>query len=245
MNYNLNSTDSFLEECLKSPEGIELDKTLAQTIKTEHEILELISTSIKHCKKNIAEIDKLLNIVEANDRLKRHLSDGFNLQKKVWEDALLIWNLCGFIQMISLEIKSAQKSLYFETDEWHRRNIIKQAYVMMYESSEDLLQQTGKHFLDVMSLSCSEEQIVQFKAIRKKWSLFRKNYEDEFQDVRNKVGAHREHDVMMQINTIESLNWSQTIELLLEYEKLTIEIAPYFSALIPAVVNGVGRFYNQ
>ena len=51
MNYNLNSTDSFLEECLKSPEGIELDKTLAQTIKTEHEILELISTSIKHCKK--------------------------------------------------------------------------------------------------------------------------------------------------------------------------------------------------
>ena len=58
------------------------------------------------------------------------------------------------------------------------------------------------------------------------------------------MGAHREHDIIEQINTIGELNWSRSIELLLEYEKLTLEIAPCFSELIPVVVDKIGKFHN-
>ena len=229
MEYNINDVDRHLERLLKS-ERDDVLNSLNSSMETGELSLELIITSIKHCKQQISNIDKLFHqknfIVSACSSL--------TVKRKAFNDNLMIWNLCGHIQLTSIQVKEVQKRLYAgESNELQKRIIIGDATLLVYESSKVIVDCTGKDFLEFLHKVLVHDQLEDFKSLRKGLTTFREGNSKYLKDIRVKSVAHRDTDVLNQIDVIEGLNWSDCIQLLLDYEIILNDFGAFLSSLIP------------
>lgn len=229
MRYNINEVDKQLERLLKSERDDVLD-SLNSSILTGELSFELITTSIKHCKKQISNIDKLLYQKNNNESLRNSLV----ANRKAFSDNLAIWNLCGHIQLTSIQVKDVQKRLYAEgTNELQRRIAIGDASLLVYESSKVIMDCAGKDFLQFLNKVLNRVELDNFKSLRKELTTFREENSKYLKDIRVKNVAHRDADILNQIDVIEELNWTDCIKLLLDYEKILNDFGAFLTSLIP------------
>lgn len=229
MQYNINEVDRQLERLLKS-ERDDVLNSLSSSLSTGELSLELITNSIKHCKKQIVNIDKLLRQKNSNTGLRNSLV----VKREAFCDNLAIWNLCGHIQLTSIQVKEVQKRLYAgETNELQKRIAIGDAALLVYESSKVIIDCTGKDFLELLNKVLVHDQLEDFKSLRKGVTTFREGNSKYLKDIRVKSVAHRDTDVLNQIDVIEGLNWSDCIQLLLDYETILNDFGAFLSSLIP------------
>ena len=229
MQYNINDVDRQLERLLNSERDAILN-SLSSSVSAGELSFELITTSIKHCKKQISNIDKLIG--QKNNSVS--LRNSLIAKKKAFNDNLVIWNLCGHIQLTSIQVKDVQKRLYAgETNELQKRIAIGDATLLVYESSKVIVDCTGKDFLEFLHKVLVHDQLEDFKSLRKGLTTFREGNSKYLKDIRVKSVAHRDTDVLNQIDVIEGLNWSDCIQLLLDYEKILNDFGTYLSSLIP------------
>lgn len=229
MQYNINNVDKQLEVLLKCERDDILNK-LNSSMTTGELSLELIITSIKHCKQQISNIDK--HLLQKNNSVSLHNS--LITKKKAFEDNLAIWNLCGHIQLTSIQVKDVQKRLYAgETNELQKRMAIGEASLLVYESSKVIIDCTGKDFMNFLNKVLTQKQLEGFKSLRKELTAFRESNSKYLKDVRVKSVAHKDTDILNQIDIIENLNWSDCIQLLLNYEKILNSFGTFLSSLIP------------
>ena len=229
MEYNVSDVDRQLERLIRSERDNVLDN-LNFSMVTGELSLELIRTSIKHCKQQIANIDKLFH--QKNNNVSDYNS--LTIKRKAFEDNLTIWNLCGHIQLTSIQIKNVQKRLYsVETNELEKRMAIGDASLLVYESCKVIIDCTGRAFMELLNKVLTQEQLEDFKLLRKKLTTFRKDNSKYLKDVRVKSVAHKDTDVLNQIDVIEGLNWSDCVHLLLDYEKILNAFGEFLSLLIP------------
>lgn len=228
MQYNINEVDIQLQRLLNSERENVLN-SLDSSIKTGELSLELIITSIKHCKKQISSIDKYL--CEKNNNASDRNS--LMVKRKAFDENLAIWNLCGHIQLTSIQVKNIQKRLYSElTNEHQKIMAIGDASLLIYESSKVIIDGTGKSFIGFLSKELAPEQLEDFKSLRKELTTYREINSKSLKDIRVKNVAHRDMDILNQISVIEELNWSDCIQLLLDYEKILNRFGAYLSSLI-------------
>lgn len=215
-----------LEQKLESPEGDELKAALECTIAEEKKCIEQFEFQIKICRDKLAVICSKISSIGPTHSLMT--------MKRAFEEQEYIINVAALSQQCSYETKGIQKLLYFEKNDSGRERIAVDAYEMIYEWCEDLLQLTAKKYQDIASKLLSSAELVNTRIARKKLKDFYDSKKQVLSDVRHNAGAHREHDFLKQREVIKSLNWSETIEILHEFEVVTMDLAKSIDPLMKA-----------
>lgn len=226
----------FLEQRMDSSEGEELKATLEATIAEEKLCLEQFELQIRICRDKLAEINARLSSVGPTHRLMA--------MKRAFEEQEFVINVAAQSQQCSYETKGIQKLLYFEKNESGKERLAVDAYEMMYEWCDDLLQLTAKRFQDIASKLLSPAQLANTRIARKKLKDFYDREKAVLSDARHNAGAHREHDFLKQREVIESLNWSETIEKLHEFEVVTMGLAKSIDPLMKAGLRRLDSIFN-
>lgn len=216
MKYKKSELDLFLQERIRENKE-ELCRNLDATLQYEQNCLEEIVKGIKHCKSNIEICNKALEKTSISNMAV------WNAKKGAFKDNLVIWNTLGLIQMASIEIKRYTKVLSSDVDEWIIYDAIKSVYTAIYETSKKLVDSTGK-LMKFVNSEFPSYDISLFKDVRKELTKFREDNTDSLTSVRNKIDAHRDEDVCMQINTTENLHLADAIQLIVEYERIINEL---------------------
>lgn len=182
---------------------LDLNKTFKKSFNEQEEIINVFVKSINHCNFNGYSNDKV------------------------------IWNAAGYVNLISLDLKHFSRDLAFADDEWGKRIYGRMISMLIYESMNDLLELLGKDFrVIIKKLSKSEELNLELKAISKKLNEYKlKNFE-RLRDIRNVVTAHRDKDILEQINMIKSIGWIEIVELCATYDKILYELGRFLQKVI-------------
>lgn len=223
MKYKKSELDIFLQERIRENEE-ELCRNLDATLQYEQNCLEEIVNGIRHCKSNIEKCNKALEKASISNMAV------WNAKKGSFKDNLVIWNTLGLIQMASIEIKRYTKVLSSDVDEWIIYNAIKSVYTAIYETSKKLVDSTGK-LMKFVNSEFPSYDISLFKDVKKELTKFREDNTDLLTSVRNKIDAHRDEDVCMQIETAENLHLSDAVKLILDYGRIVNELGTVVSPI--------------
>ena len=186
--------------------------------------MEEIVNGIRHCKSNIEKCNKALEKASISNMAV------WNAKKGAFKDNLVIWNTLGLIQMASIEIKRYTKVLSSDVDEWIIYDAIKSVYTAIYETSKKLVDSTGK-LMKFVNSEFPSYDISLFKDVKKELTKFREDNTDLLTSVRNKIDAHRDEDVCMQIETAENLHLSDAVKLILDYGRIVNELGTVVSPM--------------
>lgn len=223
MKYKKSELDIFLQERIRENEE-ELCRNLDATLQYEQNCLEEIVNGIRHCKSNIEKCNKGLEKASISNMAV------WNAKKGAFKDNLVIWNTLGLIQMASIEIKKYTKVLSSDVDEWIIYDAIKSVYTAIYETSKKLVDSTGK-LMKFVNSEFPSYDISLFKDVKKELTKFREDNKDSLTSVRNKIDAHRDADVCMQIETAENLHLSDAVKLILDYGRIVNELGTVVSPM--------------
>lgn len=202
-----------------------LREIVDETLQKEQSCLKLIIQSVHFCKKQIAICDKHMKCCSLQSL--RY----YEAKRKAFRDNLTIWNTLGHIQMASIEMKEFIRQLTSkDLREQDKQNIIKSAYVSIYETSKRLVDGTGDLMKFISSNFVSYDSS-SLKLVRKELTTFRENNKDKLILVRNKIAAHRDSDVCEQIETIEGLHLSEAVSLITEYGRIINKLGVVTSPL--------------
>ena len=64
-------------------------------------------------------------------------------------------------------------------------------------------------------------------------------------EIRHNTGAHREHDFMKQMEVLEGVGWSDTIERLYRFEEVTLELGKTMKPLMDAGLKKIGEAFGK
>lgn len=223
MKYKKSELDIFLQERIRENEE-ELCRNLDATLQYEQNCLEEIVNGIRHCKSNIEKCNKALEKASISNMAV------WNAKKGAFKDNLVIWNTLGHIQMASIEMKRYTKVLSSDNDDWAKHDAIKSAYTSIYETSKKLVDSTGK-LMKFVNSEFPSYDISLFKDVKKELTKFREDNTDLLTSVRNKIDAHRDEDVCMQIETAENLHLSDAVKLILDYGRIVNELGTVVSPI--------------
>ena len=223
MKYKKSELDIFLQERIRENEE-ELCRNLDATLQYEQNCLEEIVNGIRHCKSNIEKCNKALEKASISNMAV------WNAKKGAFKDNLVIWNTLGLIQMASIEIKRYTKVLSSDVDEWIIYDAIKSVYTAIYETSKKLVDSTGK-LMKFVNSEFPSYDISLFKDVKKELTKFREDNTDLLTSVRNKIDAHRDEDVCMQIETAENLHLSDAVKLILDYGRIVNKLGTVVSPM--------------
>lgn len=223
MKYKKSELDIFLQERIRENEE-ELCRNLDATLQYEQNCLEEIVNGIRHCKSNIEKCNKALEKASISNMAV------WNAKKVAFKDNLVIWNTLGLVQMASIEIKRYTKVLSSDVDEWIIYDAIKSVYTAIYETSKKLVDSTGK-LMKFVNSEFPSYDVSLFKDVKKELTKFREDNKDSLTSVRNKIDAHRDEDVCMQIETAENLHLSDAVKLILDYGRIVNELGTVVSPM--------------
>ena len=223
MKYKKSELDIFLQERIRENEE-ELCRNLDATLQYEQNCLEEIVNGIRHCKSNIEKCNKALEKASISNMAV------WNAKKGAFKDNLVIWNTLGLVQMASIEIKRYTKVLSSDVDEWIIYDAIKSVYTAIYETSKKLVDSTGK-LMKFVNSEFPSYDVSLFKDVKKELTKFREDNKDSLTSVRNKIDAHRDEDVCMQIETAENLHLSDAGKLILDYGRIVNELGTVVSPM--------------
>ena len=167
------------------------------------------------------------------------------VKKRAFEEQEYVLNVAAQIQQCSYETKGIQKLLYFEKNESSKERIAVEASVMMYEWCEDLNELTGKKYQDIAQRLLSQAALAKTRIARKKLADFFKQEEPVLSEIRHNAGAHREHDFMKQMEVLEGVGWSDTIERLHRFEEVTLELGKTMKPLMEAGLKKIEEAFGK
>lgn len=228
MKYNITEVDRALAKKMRTSDGKKLKATLTKKIAEQEKMLDLFEQSINHCNLQIKHYIEKAG-VEPND-LKRQEYDKIRI---VFEDNKLIWNISGFITLVSIDVKTIQAGMYFAETEWHKRFYARQICTIMYESAKDIFELLGKDFKNIITnridIAPFEHEL---KNIRSRLNQFQNNHSEYLNTIRNNTSAHKDQDVLKQLEIITNINWTDTVHTTMEFEGIINDLGTFLQKLI-------------
>ncbi len=201
-NYNKNKIDTDLEKLIADDKA-NMAATYEKNFQTQEQTLGLIVSSLRH-------------------------SDFNN-----FKDSKTIWNIAGYVNIISYDLKIITRDLTFSQNEWQKRHYARQACLIIYESIDDLFKLLGKEFIDLTKnrLDITELQ-TDLKEIRQELNTFKSGYSEKLNEIRNVSIAHRDNEVLKQIELIQQINWSDAIGMIMQYDVILNKLGAFLTKLI-------------
>lgn len=181
----------------------DLNNTFKKSFGEQEELIKVFIESIKHCDFNKYSDDKV------------------------------IWNAAGYVNLISLDLKHFSRDLTFADDNWGKRIYGRMISMLIYESMNDLLELLGKDFREILKkLSTKIELNLELNAISKRLNEYKSKNFERLKDIRNIATAHRDKDIIEQINMIRSIGWIELIELVASYDKILNDLGHFLQKVI-------------
>ena len=224
-----NYLDYFLEQRMNSADGEEIKGALEAISIEEKKCLELFKIQISHCQQQLALIGERITAGWHTHELM--------VKKRAFEEQEYVLNVAAQIQQCSYETKGIQKLLYFEKNESSKERIAVEASVMMCE--------WGKKYQDIAQRLLSQAALAKTRIARKKLADFFKQEKPVLSEIRHNTGAHREHDFMKQMEVLEGVGWSDTIERLHRFEEVTLELGKTMKPLMDAGLKKIGEAFGK
>lgn len=162
--------------------------------------------------------------------------------KKELRNTKIIWNLSAFVNIISIDLKIITRDLVLAEDDWTQRHYIRQAYLLIYEFYNTYYNEQKDYYvlinekLNIIELDFQKNDVV--KLLRE----FKKQYEKTFRVIRNTTIAHRDKDVMLQIEMIENLNYSDAIEIILKFDTIINKLGGFMQRVIAIGIADLSKF---
>lgn len=79
--------------------------------------------------------------------------------------------------------------------------------MLIFESLEDIDQILGKQFYECLNnLKISFNTIEELNNAKKRLSIIKKEHLDSLKNIRTIIAAHRDHNFLLQLETMENLN---------------------------------------
>lgn len=201
-NYNRSNLDKDLEDLIAKNKA-SLTSTFESNFQRQEQILNLIKSSLNHA--------------EFNN----------------FHDNKLIWNIAGFISIISYDLKIIGRDLTFAQSEWQKRYYARQACLIIYESVDSLFELLGKDFRELTQKRLNIVELEEIlKDIRKDLNLFKTTYSKKLYEIRNVAIAHRDNDVMKQIEIIQQINWHETFQMTSQFDNILNKLGGFCQSLI-------------
>lgn len=110
---------------------------------------------------------------------------------------------------------------------------------------EDLNELTGKKYQDIAQRLLSQAALAKTRIARKKLADFFKQEKPVLSEIRHNAGAHREHDFMKQMEVLEGVGWSGTIDRLHRFEEVTLELGKTMKPLMEAGLKKNGEAFGK
>lgn len=161
--------------------------------------------------------------------------------KKGLQDTKIIWNLSGFINITSIDLKIIYRDLAIEENDWSQRYYIRQAYLLIYEFYSTYYSEQKDFYIMInkklnISMLNEEKQNV-IKLLRE----YKKQYERYFYTVRNNTIAHRDINIKEQISMIENLNYSEAMEIISNFDKILNQLGAFMQKVIKIDIDNLPK----
>lgn len=159
-------------------------------------------------------------------------------------DTKLIWNIAGFIDLTSFDLKVIGQDLAFAENDWQKKLFSRQACLIIYESINDLFDLLGKEFKRVLKSQIKDPLIEEaLNAERKKLNIFKKANIQKLKEIRNVAIAHRDQDVIIQINEIGAIKRSEIFDLV--FDEILDGLAKVFQKIINKGLSDFNELSSQ
>lgn len=181
----------------------ELRKIFSANYKTQQATLELFEKSIKHC--------------------------DFNNFK----DNRIIWNLAGYINIVSYDLKLVGENLFFYKDEWAKRFFARQSALIIYEAINDIPALSGKKFRTLLESYSDAPQLKEdLKELMKAINDYKRKNFKRLQVIRHNCAAHRDQDCIEQLKIIAEINWSESIGYVTQFDTILMNYGKFMQKVI-------------
>ena len=215
MGFWSNYITPYLAQIMKSWDKYELDDYLKIFFKDE--LLKNCDNLKSRFQNSYKELEKRLDIVE---KTVRHAS--FN----DWDNIKYLFNVAGFILTASLDLKIYGESLVFLNGYGKKELQIRNLCVLIYETSEDLEQILGKEFYEkCLECGISRDIIDELNNTKKKLSEFKNEHQKSLKTIRTIIGAHRDHDFVLQMDVIKNLSYSSFLSVVTKFDDIINNIS--------------------
>ena len=159
-----------------------------------------------------------------------------------------VFNVGLFIVLLDDDIAYFAEDMVTAIGDRRRRFVAKQEAVLIYEAAEDLRQLLGRDFRDaVKSLGATEEQMSRLKSLSSDLHRFWDDRREFLGTVRNALAAHRDHDTLAYVASLEALEPLDVMraaadlsQLLQRLTKIVTELAA-LTVGVPAVLRDMMR----
>jgi hypothetical protein len=122
------------------------------------------------------------------------------------EHHALIYNVALYILLLEHDLASLGDDMVHATNDWRRKFVARQMAALLYEAIEDLPALLGtrmRHGLTELRVDSS--LVSELNSIMKLLNQFKAEHATELQQLRNLVGAHRDHDAGAQLRILDDL----------------------------------------
>ena len=151
-------------------------------------------------------------IKESRKELEKNFSNNFDIQEKTlsivvgglehanfnsFTTASVVWNISGYLNLVSYDLKIIGKDLMFAEKDWQRKLYARQAYLLIYESMNDFLELLGKPLRNAISeFSDADVYRQKIRTIAGQMNKFKAEYESTIKSVRHSAIGHRDKNIL-------------------------------------------------
>jgi hypothetical protein len=186
----------------------------------EQQKAELLETF----EENFKTQEKTLSIIVAGKRVADSKSKNSNQ---------VFWNAAGFVNISSYDLKVIVKEMIFASNEWTKRYFARQACHLIYELIKDFFEILGTDFTSKIDQLSNKDELRQSLAnVRKKLNEFKGLHFVKLQEIRNVSSAHRDKDILVQLDVIQSINWVDTFLIAKAFDDIVQELGGVMQAII-------------
>ena len=180
------------------------------------------------------EIDRIKSIEEAIETITNEYEKALQSRDV---DKMKIFNVSLFTITIEYDISALKFMIVFQMDKWNKQLLCRQLAVILYESTEDLLELLGKDLrILINKLPESDMLSKELKRQTKQINKFKSDNMQFLHEVRNYCGAHRDKEAYKQLAIINSIEADNLLELLVDFMQPVSRLTPFYSKVMSAMV---------
>jgi len=172
------------------------------------------------------------NIITQQATLDEFIKGVKECDNKGFINTKVIWNLSAFINIISIDLKIITRDLALAEDDWCQRHYIRQAYLLIYEFYKTYYSEQKDFYILVNEKLNIDKLEVQRQEIIRSLREYKKQYEKTFCTIRNTTIAHRNINVLLQVEMIEELNYSEALEIIMAFDNNLNHLGQFMQKVI-------------
>jgi hypothetical protein len=146
---------------------------------------------------------------------------------------LTIYNVGLFIALFEQDLSAYSEGIFFARSEWHRQFFARGMAVLLHEGATDFPEMLGKAYRKcILDLDLESHWIDKLNKIGSQLSLFRKSHVEFLSEVRNYVGAHRDHNALTQIEVLAKFTAFDVYKLGADFSQPLRDLTHFYIGLL-------------